>query len=62
MQEIDEGGRLYAGDLYKLYVNDYSLFEKKGTPRTTDYVFYLLMDGSGSMSGKKFTEAFVLVL
>ena len=50
-------GRLYAGDLYKLYVNDYSLFEKKGTPRTTDYVFYLLMDGSGSMSGKKFTEA-----
>lgn len=50
-------GRLYSGDLYKLYVNDYSLFEKKGSPRETDYVFYLLMDGSGSMSGKKFKEA-----
>lgn len=50
-------GRLYTGDLYKLWLQDYSLFEKKGTPRATDYVFYLLMDGSGSMSGKKFTEA-----
>lgn len=50
-------GRLYVGDLHKLWINDYSLFEKKGTPRDTDYVFYLLMDGSGSMSGKKFTEA-----
>ena len=50
-------GRLYSGDLHKLWVNDYTLFEKKGTPRSTDYVFYLLMDGSGSMSGKKFTEA-----
>lgn len=50
-------GRLYTGDLHKLWINDYRLFEKKGSPRTTDYVFYLLMDGSGSMSGKKFTEA-----
>lgn len=50
-------GRLNEGDLYKLFVNDMSMFEKKGTPRETDYVFYLLMDGSGSMYGKKFTEA-----
>ena len=50
-------GRLNEGDLYKLFVNDMSMFKKKGTPRETDYVFYLLMDGSGSMSGKKFKEA-----
>ena len=50
-------GRLYVGDLHKLWINDYAMFEKKGSPRETDYVFYLLMDGSGSMSGKKFNEA-----
>lgn len=50
-------GRLNEGDLYKFYVNDMTMFKKKGTPRDTDYVFYLLMDGSGSMYGKKFTEA-----
>lgn len=50
-------GCLNAKDLYKLSVRDYNVFMKKGNPRTTDYVFYILVDGSGSMSGDKFTEA-----
>ena len=50
-------GCLNANDLYKLPVRDYNVFMKKGNPRTTDYVFYILVDGSGSMSGDKFTEA-----
>jgi len=50
-------GRLNQADLYKLFVDDMTMFEKKGSPKSTDYVFYLLIDGSGSMGGKKFTEA-----
>lgn len=50
-------GELNTNDLYKLKNRDYNIFIKRGNPRNTDYVFYILVDGSGSMSGDKFTEA-----
>lgn len=50
-------GMLNTNDLYKLKNRDYNIFMKKGNPRNTDYVFYILVDGSGSMCGDKFTEA-----
>ena len=50
-------GELNTNDLYKLKNRDFNIFIKKGKPRNTDYVFYILVDGSGSMSGDKFTEA-----
>lgn len=50
-------GELNTHDLYKLRNRDYNIFIKRGRPRNTDYVFYILVDGSGSMSGDKFTEA-----
>lgn len=50
-------GELNTNDLYKLKNKDYNIFIKRGRPRNTDFVFYILVDGSGSMSGDKFTEA-----
>lgn len=50
-------GLLNTNDLYKMKTRDFNIFMKKGNPRNTDYVFYILVDGSGSMSGDKFTEA-----
>lgn len=42
-------GVLDTGNLWKFGVKDYNLFMKKGTPITTDYVAFVLQDGSGSM-------------
>ncbi len=50
-------GLLNTNDLYKMKTRDFNIFMKKGNPRNTDYVFYILVDGSGSMAGDKFTEA-----
>ena len=50
-------GILNTNDLYKLKTRDYNIFEKKGNPKDTDYVFYILVDGSGSMGGQKFIKA-----
>jgi cobalamin biosynthesis protein CobT len=51
-------GLLDTNGLHKLVgLKQDDIFMKKGNPRTADYVFYVLMDGSGSMSGTKFNEA-----
>lgn len=42
-------GVLDTSNLYKFGMKDYNMFMKKGTPVTTDYVAYILQDGSGSM-------------
>lgn len=51
-------GNLDVNSLWKLGIKDYNIFEKKEKPNETDYVFYLLIDGSGSMYGNKYVEAF----
>jgi len=50
-------GKLHASDLYRLKAKDYHVFTKQGTPVTTDYVAFILQDGSGSMEGRKYHEA-----
>lgn len=50
-------GTLDTTSLWKLSVNETNIFQKKGRPNDTDYVFYMLMDGSGSMNGEKYIEA-----
>ncbi|WCK56965.1 hypothetical protein PP175_27630 (plasmid) [Aneurinibacillus sp. Ricciae_BoGa-3] len=42
-------GILDTTNLWKFGVKDYNLFVKRTPPITTDYVAYLLQDGSGSM-------------
>lgn len=42
-------GVLDTGNLWKFGVKDYNIFMKKGAPITTDYVAFVLQDGSGSM-------------
>lgn len=42
-------GILDVNSLYKLQAKDFHVFMKKGAPVQSDYVFYLLEDGSGSM-------------
>ena len=51
-------GSLDTKSLWKLGVKDYSIFEKKGNPKNKDFVFSILVDGSGSMSGYKYFEAY----
>lgn len=43
-------GVIDANSLYKVGAKDYNVFVKRGVPITSDYVAYLLWDGSGSMS------------
>lgn len=50
-------GTLDTTCLWKIGVNDTDVFQKKGHPNETDYVFYILVDGSGSMCGNKYREA-----
>ncbi|PLS19648.1 hypothetical protein CVD28_04315 [Bacillus sp. M6-12] len=52
-------GVLDTANLYKFATKDYNMFMKKGTPVTTDYVAFILQDGSGSMmeDGKEFQSA-----
>lgn len=49
-------GVLDTSALWKIGVHEGSVFERKGA-RTKDYAFYLLQDGSGSMSGEKEYES-----
>ena len=52
-------GMLDTSGLWKYGVDDFNLFKKKGKPEETDYAFYLLIDGSGSMGmDGKFEEAY----
>lgn len=53
-----KSGQLNLHKLYRIVNDDTRLFTKKTVPNDTDFVFYLLIDGSGSMSGNKFTEAY----
>jgi nitric oxide reductase activation protein len=49
-QRGQKRGVIDANSLYKVGAKDYNVFVKRGTPITSDYVAYLLWDGSGSMS------------
>jgi len=49
-QRSQRKGSLDASSLYKVGIQDYNVFVKKGAPVTTDYVAFILQDGSGSMS------------
>lgn len=52
-------GILDTSKLHRVIQNEDNVFMKKGKPNRTDYVFYLLIDGSGSMSSSnKFMEAY----
>ena len=52
-------GMLDTNSLWKIQNKDYNIFKKKGEPNETDYVFYVLVDGSGSMYyDNKFEEAY----
>lgn len=51
-------GILDTKKLHRVIQNDDKVFMKKGNPNQTDYAFYLLIDGSGSMFGNKFVEAY----
>lgn len=51
-------GMLDTNSLWKVQNKDYNIFQKKGNPNDTDYVFYILVDGSGSMYGDKFKQAY----
>jgi hypothetical protein len=42
-------GVIDASNLYKVGAKDYNVFLKRGVPDTSEYVAYLLWDGSGSM-------------
>ena len=43
-------GVLNGNDLWKIGMRDYNVFTKKGTASQSDYVAYVLKDGSGSMA------------
>lgn len=43
-------GVLDTNSLWQFGVKDYNMFQKKGNPNKSNYVFYILEDGSGSMS------------
>lgn len=45
-------GILDTSSIWKVGTKDYNVFLKKGQPQKTDYVAYLLVDGSGSMAGR----------
>lgn len=51
-------GMLDTNALWKVHNKDYNIFQKKGNPEHSDYVFYILVDGSGSMYGNKFKQAY----
>lgn len=46
-------GILNTRDLYKVALRDYNIFNTRGDRDLSDYVVYILLDGSGSMSGDK---------
>jgi len=45
-------GVLDTNALWQFGVKDYNMFQKKGVPNKSTYVFYIIKDGSGSMSEK----------
>lgn len=46
-------GVLNEDDLYRIGLEDYNVFTVEGQKSLSDHVFYILQDGSGSMSGTK---------
>ena len=46
-------GVLNVNDLYRVGVSDYNVFTIEGNKSLSDYVVYILRDGSGSMQGEK---------
>jgi cobalamin biosynthesis protein CobT len=50
-------GRLHAGNLHRLMVNDDRVFRRTHVNNSKDTVVYLKIDNSGSMQGSKMTTA-----
>ena len=50
-------GVINSGDLYRIGMHDYNVFTIEGHKSSSDYVAYVLRDGSGSMSGEKDYES-----
>ena len=50
-------GRLNKKSLHRVSVNDYRIFEKKGTPYNNDSCLSIVWDGSGSMCGEKQSQS-----
>lgn len=46
-------GVINTNDLYRVGLGDYSIFTIEGNKCNSDYVAYILQDGSGSMGGEK---------
>lgn len=46
-------GILNPEQLYKVAMRDYNVFKEEGRKTTSDYVAFILQDGSGSMMGEK---------
>lgn len=46
-------GVLNTNDLYRIGIEDYNIFSIEGNKSISDYVAYILQDGSGSMCGEK---------
>ncbi|MDF2879542.1 MAG: hypothetical protein K0R54_99 [Clostridiaceae bacterium] len=42
-------GLLDTGEIWRVGIKDYNVFAKNGTPDKSDFVAYILQDGSGSM-------------
>lgn len=50
-------GLLDTDDLYRVGMDDYNVFTVEGVKSNSDYVAYILQDGSGSMRGDKEVNA-----
>lgn len=46
-------GVINTEELYKIGMNNYNIFSVEGSKSSSDYVVYILQDGSGSMMGEK---------
>lgn len=50
-------GMLDTNQIWSIGINDYNIFYKNLTSKNNMAVFYILVDASGSMYGRKYTEA-----
>jgi cobalamin biosynthesis protein CobT len=48
-----ETGIIDVNDLYRVAMKDYNVFKEEGRKTTSNYVAFILQDGSGSMRGTK---------
>ena len=53
-----KSGSLNPHKLYRIVMDDTRLFSKRVVPQDTDFVFYVLIDGSGSMGHEKYVYAY----